>query len=252
MELANPAEADEHRLKEIERVLRAHVKSKSLTDEAFLYMALIVCEDSPKNAAELAALIGDFLTDGMAYSEEEAFRQCETIVGLLLAQQLLKVDLRDTIVAEKLHNPVVISEIRQAGHSGVIREEEFSDPFVDSEKRDGNFNSFDGMPWDSSKRKKKAAAEEQRVQDALDQKIEEFVQHKRKIPAPTVVHDKPDPFRNDIIISNLTLIIGGKTLLEDAQFKLVQGRKYGLVGRNGIGKTTLINALTRKDIDKFP
>jgi ATPase subunit of ABC transporter with duplicated ATPase domains len=48
------------------------------------------------------------------------------------------------------------------------------------------------------------------------------------------------------------LIIGGKTLLDQAQLKLVQGRKYGLVGRNGIGKTTLINAITRKEIEKFP
>ena len=41
-------------------------------------------------------------------------------------------------------------------------------------------------------------------------------------------------------------------MLEQAQLKLVQGRKYGLVGRNGIGKTTLINAVTRKEIEKFP
>lgn len=66
------------------------------------------------------------------------------------------------------------------------------------------------------------------------------------------MHDKPDPFKADILINNLTLIIGGKTLLEGAQLKLVQGRKYGLVGRNGIGKTTLINAITRREIEKFP
>jgi hypothetical protein len=29
-----------------------------------------------------------------------------------------------------------------------------------------------------------------------------------------VVHDKPDPFKADILINNLTLIIGGKTLLD--------------------------------------
>lgn len=32
----------------------------------------------------------------------------------------------------------------------------------------------------------------------------------------------------------------------------MQGRKYGLVGRNGIGKTTLINAICRKELDGFP
>ena len=75
---------------------------------------------------------------------------------------------------------------------------------------------------------------------------------KRRIPPPVVIHDKPDGFKNDILINNVTLIAGGKTLLETAQLRLVQGRKYGLVGRNGIGKTTLINAVCRKELEKFP
>ena len=59
------------------------------------------------------------------------------------------------------------------------------------------------------------------MQDALDKKIEEFMEHKRRIPPPTVIHDKPDPFKNDIIISSLALIVGGKTLLDNATLKLV-------------------------------
>ena len=34
--------------------------------------------------------------------------------------------------------------------------------------------------------------------------------------------------------------------------KFVKGKKYGLVGRNGIGKTCLINAISRGEIEKFP
>lgn len=41
-------------------------------------------------------------------------------------------------------------------------------------------------------------------------------------------------------------------LLEDAALKFVKGRKYGLVGRNGIGKTCLINAISRGEIENFP
>ena len=32
----------------------------------------------------------------------------------------------------------------------------------------------------------------------------------------------------------------------------MRGKKYGLVGRNGIGKTCLINAISRAEIEKFP
>lgn len=46
--------------------------------------------------------------------------------------------------------------------------------------------------------------------------MEEFKNHKGTVPQPTVQHDNTDPFLNDIIIPNLTLVIGGKELLDEA------------------------------------
>ena len=57
---------------------------------------------------------------------------------------------------------------------------------------------------------------------------------------------------NDVILQNISLIIAGKTLLEGTNLKLAYGRKYGLVGRNGIGKTCLMNALARGQFPKMP
>lgn len=45
--------------------------------------------------------------------------------------------------------------------------------------------------------------------------------NKKIMLTPEVVHDKGDGFKNDIIINNITLIAGGKTLLEDANLRLV-------------------------------
>lgn len=50
---------------------------------------------------------------------------------------------------------------------------------------------------------------------------------------------------NDLNLENISLMVGGKTLLDNSSLKLTYGRKYGLVGRNGIGKTCLMNALVR-------
>jgi ATPase subunit of ABC transporter with duplicated ATPase domains len=50
---------------------------------------------------------------------------------------------------------------------------------------------------------------------------------------------------NDLLLDKISVIVGGKALLEDTNIKLAYGRKYGLVGRNGIGKTCLMNALAR-------
>lgn len=94
--------------------------------------------------------------------------------------------------------------------------------------------------------------ENEKQRDALDKKIAEFMSHKAKIPPPQVKHDKGHAFDKDIMINNYTMVVGGKTLLDSATIKLVRGKKYGLVGRNGIGKTCLINAISRGEIEKFP
>lgn len=57
---------------------------------------------------------------------------------------------------------------------------------------------------------------------------------------------------NDLVLDNIHLTIAGKTLLEQTNLKLAYGRKYGLVGRNGIGKTCLMNALARSEFPKMP
>ena len=58
----------------------------------------------------------------------------------LLDNKLLKLEHRDTIIAEKLLNPVVINDIRNNGHTGVYKEEEFLDAFLDADKAEGKFN----------------------------------------------------------------------------------------------------------------
>jgi len=75
---------------------------------------------------------------------------------------------------------------------------------------------------------------------------------KKKVPPPRVIHDKSDSSKADIYLPNVTVIAGGKALLEKAVVRLARGRKYGLVGRNGIGKTTLLNAMCRREIEKMP
>ena len=45
-------------------------------------------------------------------------------------------------------------------------------------------------------------------------------------------------------ISNLTIRVAGRVLIEDASLSLPTGWKAGIVGRNGTGKTTLFKAMT--------
>ena len=45
---------------------------------------------------------------------------------------------------------------------------------------------------------------------------------------------------------------GGPDLLEDATFTLVRGKRYGLIGRNGKGKSTLLRSLASRSVGDIP
>lgn len=52
----------------------------------------------------------------------------------------------------------------------------------------------------------------------------------------------------DIKIENFDISYGGKKILSNSCLNLVFGRRYGLVGRNGVGKSTLLRHFSRRDI----
>eukprot|EP00898_Chlorokybus_atmophyticus_P008045 jgi/Chlat1/8241/Chrsp77S07670 len=56
----------------------------------------------------------------------------------------------------------------------------------------------------------------------------------------------------DIHLNNFTITVAGKDLIESASITLAFGRRYGLVGRNGTGKTTFLRHMAAHAIDGIP
>lgn len=56
------------------------------------------------------------------------------------------------------------------------------------------------------------------------------------------------PGSTDIHIEGLDLAFGGMTLLDGANLKIPYGRRVGIIGRNGCGKTTLMRAIARREL----
>lgn len=57
---------------------------------------------------------------------------------------------------------------------------------------------------------------------------------------------------SNIKMENFSVSNGGKELIQDATLMLAQGRRYGLIGRNGTGKTTLLRAMSEHAIKGIP
>lgn len=57
----------------------------------------------------------------------------------------------------------------------------------------------------------------------------------------------------DVLVRNVTVSLpNGTVLLEQGEIKWAAGRRYGLIGENGVGKSTLLKAIARGDVEEFP
>eukprot|EP01083_Nonionella_stella_P074915 203371_1 len=80
-------------------------------------------------------------------------------------------------------------------------------------------------------------------QEALKENVlEELIQPVTKNMTQDIAIDKFDMHTVD----------GAHELLTNTTIKLVTGMRYGLVGLNGVGKTTLLRRISRCDIPEFP
>ncbi|KAJ1972958.1 ATP-binding cassette, regulator of translational elongation [Dimargaris xerosporica] len=53
----------------------------------------------------------------------------------------------------------------------------------------------------------------------------------------------------DIKVERFDISFAGKRILTDTTLTLAFGRRYGLIGRNGIGKSTLLRAISRRELE---
>lgn len=64
--------------------------------------------------------------------------------------------------------------------------------------------------------------------------------------------DEDDGEGEDLCNCQFSLAYGGKILLTNARLRLKRGRRYGLCGANGVGKSTLMRAINSGQLDGFP
>ena len=78
--------------------------------------------------------------------------------------------------------------------------------------------------------------------------------YEKSINIINISDDEDDSEDKDKELCNceFTLAYGTKVLLHNTKLRLLKGKKYGLVGQNDSGKTTLMRAIADGSIDGFP
>ena len=150
------------------------------------------------------------MTDGMVYTREEGMELCKE-----LSDTLIKAGLRDgyreSLIAEKLSTPIILKELA----ANPDEEVKFVDPLIGTDQRGGNYNSELTKNKKNLEIEEKKILEKKRQLDAIDKKILQM-KNSRKAAPTTVSHNKDYAHNVDIIANNITIIVGGKTLLEGA------------------------------------
>jgi len=224
----------------IQDLIKSHIKESNLPEFYYPHLAGMVQEEPPNNGPELYELIGDYILNGQKISKEKAKEICEKLTKSLQDNNLISLENKFSLVAEKLLKPVTLNEVK-------LREEKdtnsgYTDAFLGTEKLDFT-DEIKGKKVDKKSKKEFEAYEKHRA---------EVEAQKRKIPPIKVDHNKDKSKVKDLFMENITLIVGGKALLEDVNVKFTYGHKYGLIGRNGIGKTCFMTSIARREYEKFP
>ena len=104
----------------------------------------------------------------------------------------------------------------------------------------------------SAKYERNAAKEQKRWLEELECKFVGDEDDNAQISSMTLPDLSGNSREKDIHVSSFNITFGGNILLEGADLRLVYGRRYGLIGRNGVGKTTLLKHMASFEIEGFP
>ncbi|EEH11762.1 ABC transporter family protein (macronuclear) [Tetrahymena thermophila SB210] len=242
---------EEGNIKEAKQLLLKNVTKSQLPDFFYEHIAGIIVEECPTNGQELYELIGEFIQNGNQVSKEQTQKICVELQKQLLDQKIIKIEDKFNLVAEKLDAPITLNQVQ------LIKEIDIASHGYDDAFRGtkGAANTNDEISHEELKIKLQKKEEEavKKKQQLFERFKNEINEKERNLPPVQVRHHRNSEAKTqDLQLDNVNVIIGGRALLEDAKLRLTYGRKYGLIGRNGIGKTCFMNALARSEFENMP
>ncbi|GLJ41053.1 hypothetical protein SUGI_0849910 [Cryptomeria japonica] len=181
--------------------------------------------------------VGDLLVDSGCVEDEPEAR----LVCGILSERIGTHEQKGTKeVVRSLRTPVRM-------YDG-LRQDESPPKVVDTQ---------DGPPMsehDRAKIERRKRKEDRQREAAYQSHLEEMKATMEGMPVACVHHGTGDEgsAARDIHMENFNISVGGRDLIKDGSVTLSYGRHYGLIGRNGTGKTTLLRHMAMHAIDGIP
>lgn len=221
-------------------------------DDALEYFKSMIVDNGLIDEESITETLGPFLESyGLATDTTEAevvcAELCKRLRGLGLEDQKT-IDDRAPKLLDKaiLFSDLAKQQISEAEQAAIDQMWGFDKI---REKRNSVFEQTEAG---SARYERNAAREQKKWLEELECKFVGDEDDNAQISSMTLPDLSGNSREKDIQVNNFNITFGGNVLLENADLRLVYGRRYGLIGRNGVGKTTLLKHMASFEIEGFP
>jgi ATP-binding cassette subfamily F protein 3 len=217
-------------------------------------------KDSDGDQEETATMVSSFLASaGYLEDEDEAMEKANALVAKVASQGGDAAAAVAAAAASTMEPTALSKEVKQLA----IKDEVSA--LVDPKIVNKNNQIDDGPALEKTAKKKyeKASKRKERARklgklSAAEQAEANSMQVERELTAARVAavqaRSRLGAYKGSLDAKSFTLPNpgGGQPLLEDAACRLVWGKRYGLIGRNGMGKSTLLRAFAARQVGEIP
>lgn len=219
-------------------------------------------EDADSNAPSPLSEAAETVVSLLVSASGDFSVQNEEAIRNLVEKFISSLSVANGVDGERRQMPFAAKKLDQAIHVGSQRNISstlgLSGVSVDLE-------SANARKVESRVDKKKLEKAERKIRAKQEKKIMKNVEYEasKLISQPTETQSYEEFFMavnplqlgsdsqsksKDIKVDGIDISIGGKRILSDTTLSMSFGRRYGLVGQNGIGKSTLLRALSRREV----
>ena len=243
-------------------------EGKGAVDEDVVeYVKGIICTDDDlihqcrrEDYEQIVEILGPMLAEALQIEEEEGEEACKRLAKVVAG------DAKPAEAAEKQARKVGAGFVIADAVANDRGEQRLKENVLSSEQLQAQYR-VPTLPEVSAKERAKLERRKRRQQEQAEKELEG---HRRQVQLmleeqqqgvsgeeggdgpshPTIVRNQGGAPIVDLKLEQVSVDVGGKELVADCSLTLARGRRYGLVGRNGTGKTSLLRVLCRENAVK--